>query len=77
MLILAIDRDSVHAGDDLISQVIAAGGEAGMSKDDVLAQLAFIVVAATTTSADQLGITRQSLYRRMEKHGLRDPGAEG
>jgi DNA-binding NtrC family response regulator len=27
-------------------------------------------------SADQLGITRQSLYRRMEKHGLRDPGAE-
>ncbi|WP_347168780.1 cytochrome P450 [Pseudomonas salmasensis] len=43
-------------GDDLISQVIAAGDEAGMSKDDVLAQLAFIVVAATTTSADQLGI---------------------
>lgn len=28
-------------------------------------------------SADQLGITRQSLYRRMEKHGLREPGAEG
>jgi DNA-binding NtrC family response regulator len=28
-------------------------------------------------SADQLGITRQSLYRRMEKHGLRDPGTEG
>jgi DNA-binding NtrC family response regulator len=26
--------------------------------------------------ADQLGITRQSLYRRMEKHGLRDAGAD-
>lgn len=26
--------------------------------------------------ADQLGITRQSLYRRMEKHGLRLPGTE-
>ncbi len=25
--------------------------------------------------ADQLGITRQSLYRRMAKHGLRDGGA--
>lgn len=27
-------------------------------------------------AAEQLGITRQSLYRRMEKHGLRDPGGE-
>jgi transcriptional regulator with PAS, ATPase and Fis domain len=24
-------------------------------------------------AADALGVTRQTLYRRMEKHGLRDP----
>ncbi|QHF44996.1 cytochrome [Pseudomonas sp. S35] len=41
---------------DLVSQVIAAGDKAGMSEEDGLAQLAFILVAATTTSADQLGI---------------------
>lgn len=49
-------RLSALAGNDLVSQVIAAGDKALMSKDDVLAQLAFVVVAATTTSADQLGI---------------------
>ena len=27
-------------------------------------------------AADALGITRQTLYRRMEKHGLRDPSSD-
>jgi transcriptional regulator of acetoin/glycerol metabolism len=26
-------------------------------------------------AADALGITRQTLYRRLEKHGLRDPSS--
>jgi len=51
-----VDERRQSPGNDLVSQVIAAGDEARMTKDDVLAQLAFIVVAATTTSADQLGI---------------------
>ncbi len=27
-------------------------------------------------AADALGITRQTLYRRLEKHSLRDPSAD-
>jgi transcriptional regulator with PAS, ATPase and Fis domain len=27
-------------------------------------------------AADALGITRQTLYRRMEKYGLRDPSSD-
>ncbi|MGA7297315.1 MAG: helix-turn-helix domain-containing protein, partial [Rhodanobacteraceae bacterium] len=27
-------------------------------------------------ASDALGITRQSLYRRMDKHGLREPGSD-
>jgi len=27
-------------------------------------------------AADALGVTRQTLYRRMEKHGLRDPSSD-
>ncbi|CAM5379319.1 helix-turn-helix domain-containing protein [Rhodanobacter lindaniclasticus] len=27
-------------------------------------------------AADALGITRQTLYRRMEKHGLREPSSD-
>ena len=51
-----LDERRLAPGNDLVSQVIAAGDKAMMSQEDQLAQLAFIVVAATTTSADQLGI---------------------
>lgn len=53
---LLVDKRRNSPGTDLVSQVIAAGDKATMSKEDFLAQLAFILVAATTTSADQLGI---------------------
>lgn len=51
-------------GSDLVSQVIAAADKSGMSEADSLAQLAFVLVAATTTSADQLGII---LFYLLEK----------
>ncbi|AZE61149.1 MULTISPECIES: cytochrome P450 [Pseudomonas fluorescens group] len=51
-----VDERRQSPGADLVSQVIAAGEQAGMTQDDFVAQLAFILVAATTTSADQLGI---------------------
>lgn len=51
-----VDERRQAPGQDLVSQVIDAGDQSGMTKEDFLAQLAFILVAATTTSADQLGI---------------------
>lgn len=59
-----IGRRRLAPGNDLVSQVIAAGDNASMSEEDVLAQLAFVLVAATTTSADQLGII---LFYLLEK----------
>ncbi|MEJ5282491.1 cytochrome P450 [Pseudomonas sp. MYb541] len=52
-----IDAHRRQPRDDLVSRVIAAGDASGMSKDDYLAQLAFVLLAGNTTSADQLGIT--------------------
>ena len=51
-----VEARRLAPGDDLVSHVIASGDQAAMSKEDLLAQLAFVLVAATTTSADQLGI---------------------
>lgn len=51
-----IGQRRLAPGNDLVSHVITAAEESGMSEEDGLAQLAFVLVAATTTSADQLGI---------------------
>jgi cytochrome P450/enamine deaminase RidA (YjgF/YER057c/UK114 family) len=51
-----VEARRLAPGDDLVSQAIASGDQLAMSHEDLLAQLAFVLVAATTTSADQLGI---------------------
>ncbi|WP_458375261.1 cytochrome P450 [Pseudomonas pergaminensis] len=52
-----IDAHRQQPRDDLVTRVIAAGDASGMDKEDYLAQLAFVLLAGNTTSADQLGIT--------------------
>ncbi|UHH33107.1 cytochrome P450 [Pseudomonas veronii] len=50
-----IERRRQAPRDDLVSRVIAAAGP-DTSTDDLLAQVAFVLVAGYTTSADMLGI---------------------
>lgn len=61
-----IGQRRLAPGSDLVSHVIAAAEASGMSEEDGLAQLAFVLVAATTTSADQLGII---LFYLLDKPG--------
>ena len=51
-----IDQRRQVPRDDLVSRVIAAGDANATSKLDLLAQLAFVLLAGNTTSADMLGI---------------------
>lgn len=51
-----IDQRRQAPEDDLVSRVIAAGEAAAITKGNLLAQLAFVLVAGNTTSADMLGI---------------------
>ncbi|KAA6167455.1 cytochrome P450 [Pseudomonas veronii] len=51
-----VDQRRQAPEDDLVSRVIAAGEAAAITKGNLLAQLAFVLVAGNTTSADMLGI---------------------
>lgn len=61
-----IDRRQKSPRDDLVSRVIAAAGPSA-SKDDLLAQVVFVLVAGYTTSADMLGIGLWYLLRNPEQ----------
>ena len=61
-----IDERKKTPRDDLVSRVIAAAGP-DASKDDLLAQVVFVLVAGYTTSADMLGIGLWYLLRNPEQ----------
>jgi DNA-binding NtrC family response regulator len=86
-----MERAALLAEQDLVSDsALAFGpgstmGEAAAELDDMTIEQAeaHLVRRALERhggnlqhAADALGITRQTLYRRLEKHGLRDPSSD-
>ena len=85
-----MERAALLAEHDLVSDSALAFGPGptttasdGMFEDMTIDQAEALLVRRAIDrhdgnfqhAADALGITRQTLYRRMEKHGLRDPSA--